>query len=292
MVTGAAGFVGDALTRGFADRGWHVLAVDRTAGTSLDGVRWLEADLVDGLPHDVECPDLIVHGAWTTADPTELGVDAEGYEALNLQPLLAVLEWATASGAPAFVFLSSSGVFGADDAEGGLTDDTPPSGSSAYARSKRKGEALTSSADVPSVYVVRLGYLFGPGERRSTTRPGVSMVAEWIERARAGETLECRSDDPRREWTFAPDLAEAIERLVSGPVPAHPVHLGSPHVLRDSEVAQLVSRHFPDTEVAVVDPPRPQKAPMIGSSLPALSTMTWTTPARGIAAMLERARVA
>lgn len=286
LVTGAAGFVGGALVRGFAQRGWNVCAVDKSSGAPIEGVGWVEADLANGLPEGVDRPDLLVHGAWTTADPATLGVDDDGYAAMNLAPLTSVLVWATQVGVPHFVFLSSSGVFSADDGADGLTDDVEPTGSSPYALAKREGESRTSDSQLESAFVVRLGYLFGPTEEPNSTRPSVSLATGYIERARAGEPLRVRSDDPPREWTFAPDLAEAIERLVDGPPCPRPVHLGSPHVLRDSELARLVTEHMPGAEIESVAPTRRQKAPMVGSRVPALTGYRWTHPKDGIAAVL------
>jgi hypothetical protein len=65
-------------------------------------------------------------------------------------------------------------------------------------------------------------------------------VAGWLAAALAGQPLEVRSDDPRRDWTFTPDLAPALERVVEGPPAGHPVHLGSPFVYSDRALATLV----------------------------------------------------
>jgi nucleoside-diphosphate-sugar epimerase len=302
VVTGADGFVGRALTEGFAALGWWVIGLDVAfddgrEDASLRGgvIRRVTCDLADGVPALPGMPgtepsvDLVVHTAWVTTEPEVLGVTPDEYRALNLRPLEQVLEYVAATRPTAFVFLSSSGVFAASDGSDGLTDADEPTGSSPYAEAKRVGEAMTMAAAHArgtASYVVRLGYLFGPDEVARPTRQRVSLVARWVAAARAGRPLEVRADDPAREWTFAPDLAAAVERLVDGPAPARPVHLGSPHIIRDGEVVALIAAGRPDTAIVSVPAEGRMKPPMIASDLAALRDFEWTEVRAGLEALL------
>ena len=291
LVTGAGGFVGRALAQGFAELGWEVVGLDRAspAGWAHHGIDWVTADLADeGVPPDVADADLVVHAAWVTTDPGTLGVTPAAYVALNLRPLLAVLDFAARTNPAAFVFLSSSGVFAAEDAAEGLTDTDHPTGSAPYAAAKRAGELLVRAAlnEGTAVHVVRLGYLFGPGEAARPSRTGVSLVARWLAAARDGQELAVRSDDPTRDWTFTPDLAEAVERVVNGSVAGHPVHLGSPHALSDSALAALIAAGVPGSETVTVPASGRVKPPMIPSDIPALRGFDWTDPRAGLQALL------
>ena len=75
LITGAAGFVGRALTRGFADLGWSVVALDSAFGEAPRDDRveevWFELD--DRMPDEIAPVDVIVHGAWITTDPETMG---------------------------------------------------------------------------------------------------------------------------------------------------------------------------------------------------------------------------
>ena len=297
LITGAGGFVGGALALGFAELGWQVLAMDRSFDErpTHPNIRAFVADLAEGECGEIPELDVVVHAAWTTTEPATLGITEAEYEALNILPLTTVLRYAAHLSPDALVFVSSSGVFAADDADEGLTDADTPTGSSPYATSKLRGEMLASmwgSEGLVSTHVVRLGYLFGPNESARASRQGVSLVAQWIEAARDGRPMEVRSDDPAREWTFAPDLAPALERLVAGPSARRPVHLGSPHVLRDSELAACVARGVAGAEVVTVSEGAPVKPPMVPSDLPSLRDFTWTDPATGIRSLLEAEAVA
>lgn len=292
LITGAGGFVGGALALGFAELGWEVLSVDRSFDTSPahPNIQHLVMDLAKSEWGELPELDVIVHAAWITTDPATLGITAADYEAQNLSLLTKALGLATRRSPDAFVFVSSSGVFSANDANDGLTDDLVPSGTSAYATAKRRGEMLTAgwgNEELARTYVVRLGYLFGPGEVIRSTRPGVSLVARWMAAANEGRSLEVRADDPAREWTFTQDLAPALERLIANPSPQRPIHLGSPYIARDAELAALIVEEVGRGEILTVPAGSPVKPPMTRSDLSAVRDVTWTDPVTGIRALVE-----
>jgi nucleoside-diphosphate-sugar epimerase len=66
LITGASGFIGSALMREFAAKGWRVIGAGRTQPPALpDGVEWRTYDLAwTSLPDDfLAGVDAIVHGA-------------------------------------------------------------------------------------------------------------------------------------------------------------------------------------------------------------------------------------
>ena len=298
LITGAGGFVGRSLALGFDDLGWCVIGLDRAfdAGRELHGIQAVTADLAEGVPVDVPEVDLVVHAAWVTTEPAALGITPLEYVDLNLRPLEQALAFATRTEAASFVFLSSSGVFAPTDATEGLTDTDRPSGTSPYAVAKRAGEALVATAPGEeaarspdrgtAVHVARLGYLFGPAEVARPSRQGVSLVAGWLAAARNGHPCEVRSDDPVREWTFTPDLAAALERVANAPPAGRPLHLGSPHVCRDRELASLIASEARGVGVVTVPAVGRVKPPMIPSDIPALRGFGWTEPHVGLRALL------
>ena len=297
LITGGGGFVGRALANGFAELGWTVAAVD----LGFDGppehpsVSHTVADLSNGDWAVLPDADVVVHAAWITTGPTTLGVTEAEHAERNLAPLTTMLGYATHRRLDAFVFVSSSGVFAADDAEDGLTDAVAPTGSSPYASTKLRGEMLAAtwgSEGLSRTHVVRLGYLFGPGEVVRRTRHNVSLVAQWMSAARDGRPMEVRADDPARDWTFTPDLAPALARLISGPSVRRPIHLGSGHVVRDLELAGCVADAFPGAEIVRTPAGPTLKPPMVPSDVSALSDFIWTDPATGVRSLLEAEAIA
>jgi nucleoside-diphosphate-sugar epimerase len=290
LITGAAGFVGRTLALGLADLGWRVIGLDRVFAAEREdhGIRWVPADLTQGVSPDVPEVDLVVHAAWVTTDAATLGITPADHVALNLRPLLTILEYAARTSPDAFVFLSSSGVFAPDDATEGLSDTHHPTGGSPYAAAKRAGEVLVPTAldQGIAVHVVRLGYLFGPGEVARPSRSRVSLVAGWLGAARDGQPLAVRSDDPPRDWTFTSDLAPALARVVDGPSAGRPVHLGSPHVCRDRALATLIASQVPGTKTVTVPATGRVKPPMVPSDIPSLRGFGWTDPHAGLRALL------
>ena len=301
LVTGARGFVGRAVAEGFAELGWSVIGLDRAVADVTgaagpeemvgrpNGIRWVAADLADAMPDEIQEVDLVVHAAWVTTDPATLGVSPAEYLGLNLRPLLTVLAYAARTRPAAFVFLSSSGVFGPDDATEGLTDAHRPTGASPYAVAKRAGELLVPSALEPSTaaHVVRLGYLYGPGETARPSRARLSLIGGWLSAALDGRTLEVRADDPARDWTFTPDLPRALERLAGTAPAGRPVHLGSTHVWRDRALAEHIASALAGVELAFVPADGDVKPPMVPSELPVLDGFRWTDPPSGLRALID-----
>jgi len=296
LITGGGGFVGRALALGFARLGWEVCAVDRSFDDSARDHRvdQVVTDLLDPDWSLIPRVDVVVHAAWLTTHPKTLGLTAGEFERQNLVPLDNVLAYATRTSPEALVFVSSSGVFAADDSATGLTDALAPTGGTPYATSKLQGEALASmwgTDGVERTHVIRLGYLFGPHEVARPSREGISLIAHWMNEAREGRPLEVRADDPARDWTYTPDLAPALARLISGPSARRPIHFGSPHVVRDGELASWITAEI-GGHVVTVPSGAPLKAPMVTSDIAAVRDVSWTPPRDGIRALLEAEAVA
>ncbi len=289
LITGAGGFVGSALAEGFTTLGWRVTAVDRAfdeaSRTRLAGSDLVTADLGASGPVDLPAVPFVIHAAAITTDPTELGWTAAAHVAANTQPLLQMLEHAARTRSEAFVFVSSSGVFAATDGHGALTDVDPPTGRSPYAAAKRAGELLTVAAleGIVAAHVVRLGYLYGPGEvaRPSRTRP--SAVARWLAAARAGQPLEVPANDPARDWTFTPDLALVVARLLAVRPAEHAVHVCSPFVATDSAMATRIAAQVPGARVTTMPGAVATKPPLQASDLSRLGQVKWTAPEEALA---------
>jgi len=289
LITGAGGFVASHIAAGFAASGYQVTAVDMTFDAAtrvrLAGVMLFEADLSAGEDafSDVPGPQVIIHGAALTTAPEPLGMTAAEHVAANTLPLLAMLRFAAHARPQAFVYLSSSGVFSGSDGSPDLADTDLPTAQGPYSAAKRAGEYLVPGAlaGVCETHILRLGYLYGPAEAARPTRRNVSQLQDWIGAARSGRPIQVAANDPRRDWTWVPDLPNAIMRIVDGGGRSAPVHLCQPHPVRDSELAHLIAGHFPGTQIVTSDAV-PTKAPMRPSAIAALDGFCWTGIAEGL----------
>ncbi len=295
LLTGAGGFVGSHLAVGLKALGHEVCALDArfddNARMRLAGCILVEADLAADAADLGALPraDVIVHAAALTTAPEALGISRAAHVAANMRPLLTMLGHAAQIEPEAFVFLSSSGVFAAGDGSPDLTDRDAATAEGPYSAAKRAGEALVSGALGETgcrTFCVRLGYIYGPDEGPRETRRRVSMVRQWLDAAGDGRPVERDASDPRRDWTFAPDLAPALARILSGPGRKGPIHLCSPEAPRDSEVAACIARHYPDLKVREVSG-APVKARMVPSALPELEGFAWTPLAAGLAQLCQ-----
>jgi UDP-glucose 4-epimerase len=286
LITGAGGFVGGHLAAGLHALGYRVTALDRGFDTQsralLAGVDRVMCDLAAEVP-DLPHADLVIHAAALTTGPDAMGLTAAEHVTANMAPLLTMLRLAADMRPDAFVFLSSSGVFDTGDGAPDLTDADPATAQGPYSAAKRAGEELVPGAlgGICETHILRLGYLYGPGEISRPTRARVSLLQDWIAAARAGLPIALGETDARRDWTYVPDLAPAIARIMAGPGSPRPRHLCQPVPVADSDLAREIAARHPGTQVRRVPAPR-VKSPMRPSVIPALDGFAWTPLATGL----------
>ena len=184
LVTGASGFIGQALSAQLLAQGHDVAALVRRAGSEPPGTRALAGDLSDQAKLiallAAERPDCVIHLAAEIASQRSARkiheVNVLGTERLlDACKALALGGGAGGGGAddagdgdraaelaagPRFVFASTV-VTG--DARGALlSEDTPLPVETPYGGSKQEGERLVLACGLPAV-VVRPSHVYGPG---------------------------------------------------------------------------------------------------------------------------------
>lgn len=292
LITGAGGFVGSHLAEGFRRLGYAVTAFDRIFDEATSA-RLHDCRCVQGLVSRSALDalathfDLVVHAAALTSSPASAGLTEAAHIRANLDPLLDVLDFAQRTAVPEFVFVSSSGVFASSDSGDLLLETTSPTSQSAYAVAKRTGEEIVAAAARPDkrTLSVRLGYIYGLHERSRPTRVDVSLVRQWADSVARSEPIVVRTPDARRDWTFAGDLAAAIDGALRLDVPL--LHLGSGEIVTDLELAQtLVAAAGRGTVEVAPAATAATKAPM--ASLHRLES-AWTRVADGLRVVVAEA---
>lgn len=153
-----AGYVGSAVAREAGARGHTVWAVRRSSARHdlRDGISWLAGDLatpsIDGLPAQLDAVVLTVAPSRGT----------DGYDATYPPAARAAVGIAMERSARALVYTSSTGVYGGRNGEL-VTEASPRLGAGDSNVALIAAEDILLSASVPSVTVLRVAGIYGPG---------------------------------------------------------------------------------------------------------------------------------
>jgi nucleoside-diphosphate-sugar epimerase len=212
FLTGAGGFVGRAITKHLCQSGLEVIACDLNGAPRVLDV----LNRSDVLETALEIqPRVLIHAAAITTPRLENELDLIE---VNVQGTINALEAARISGVEHFVFFSSSGVYAATDGpidEHGLT-----SSHSAYGLSKLLAEQVCTLGKSSSmtVWLLRLGPIYGPGEQASETRSRTSLVHLIAQSVQTGEhVLLPRAPTDVYNWLHTHDLACLLELIAARP---------------------------------------------------------------------------
>lgn len=294
LVTGAGGFVGSFLAEGFIAAGHDVVAFDRAFDSPvrarLAGATLVEAAINAEALGELESVDLVIHGAAITTTPSALGLSEIEHIRLNCNALLDVVAFARDCGARDFISLSSSAVFDTVDGMGSFLETTSAKATSGYALAKRAGEVLVQTLENASIRAlsVRLGSIYGPGERSRHSRQNVSLIKRWVDAASAGEPIVVDSPCSRRDWTYGPDLPGAtLALLARQPTVSGLFHLTAGEAIDDAELGQLIAEHFGvdcriDQELGFS-----KRLPMSSERVAPQELYDWTPLEQGLATVME-----
>jgi nucleoside-diphosphate-sugar epimerase len=245
LVTGAAGFVGLAVTEALLARGDTVVAFD-SAPLPTDAVARFAAlpGRIVPITGDIRsAADIaaafaaipigrVLHAAVITAGPAREKADAATIVAVNMIGAIAVLQAAAAHRVARFVYPSSVAVYGQQPAgcPPFSEDGTWPKPAMLYGITKHAAEqALTRLARVHglSLAAARLGSVFGPWERDTGLRDTLSPHLAATRSALAGE--EAVLNPPTRgDHVYVRDVAAGLIGLLDAPALPHALfNLGS-----------------------------------------------------------------
>ncbi|WP_298196061.1 NAD(P)-dependent oxidoreductase [Novosphingobium sp.] len=194
-ITGATGFVGQALLDRALAEGYAVRALTRREQPARPNLTWVRGDLEDpaALARLVRGTEAVIHvaGVVNAADPA-------GFEAGNVAGTLNVVEAAKQAGVDRFIFVSS------------LSAREPKL--SAYGASKAKAEKLLKASGLDWT-VVRPPWIYGPGDRETLD---MFKAAKWHVvpmPPKVGRTSVIHVDDlARLLLALVPPLAAVVRK--------------------------------------------------------------------------------
>ncbi|MBR0956436.1 NAD-dependent epimerase/dehydratase family protein [Bradyrhizobium japonicum] len=236
VIFGGTGFVGLNLAEVLLARGHEVTLYDRAPlpfsaqrsladyGTRLNPVQGdiTDAEVIDALIAR-GCDAIVLGAAVTAGDELERASTARVLE-INVMAQIPILLAAIRHGVRRVINLSSASAYGAAGQRHQILDEeTPCDPISFYAISKFTSErsvarhAALFGGDFLSV---RLSAVFGPWERAGAVRDTPSLQFQILAAFARGEPAIMPAPGIK-DWTYAPDAAEAVAVLIEAERPRH-----------------------------------------------------------------------
>ena len=225
LVTGAAGFIGSHLCERLTSQGWDVAGLDNFDPFYSEAVKRKNIaglvssgkfELVEGDIRDAECVgsilgagdiDMIVHLAAKAGVRPSIE-DPLGYQDVNINGTMVMLESAVKSGVKKFVFASSSSVYGNNEKVPFSETDNVDFPISPYAATKKAGELLChtySHLYGIDMTCLRFFTVYGPRQRPDLA---IHKFARLIE---AGQAIPVFGDGSmRRDFTYIDDIVDGV----------------------------------------------------------------------------------
>ncbi len=234
FVTGAAGFVGRKLVETLAASGWKVEAFDlRKPESGAAGVEFIAGDIRDeaAVAEAMKGAEIVFHLA-AALGASRLGL--EGFRAVNVGGTKAVLAAARKNGVRRVVHFSSAGVLG-HVRSGEVADEgyalNPRDN---YDLTKLEGEraALEAGAAGQDVVVIRPGWVYGPGDRRTFKLVRAIAKGKYIQAGR-GRTLQTP--------VFVDDLAVGAVLAAENGKKSEIYNLAGDEVLTVRQIAETIA---------------------------------------------------
>ena len=235
LVTGAAGFFGIHAVKLLLEAGQDVVALG-TSGFPAGAMAYFGPDAETNLTFeacDISDPESIrdvfsrhqVESVIHAAVMTTLGADEVGRERrmteVNALGTLYLLEAARERGVRRFVYVSSSGIY---DSYGQGVAPVPesapivPGSNGMYRICKIYSEMVCQNFQEHGAFriaVARIGSPYGPWERPTRSRKGMSLIYQLVELAIRGQEAVVYGRDLTRDWTHMRDIARGCTLLAS-----------------------------------------------------------------------------
>lgn len=241
VITGAAGLVGQQLSKLCLLNGWQVCAVSRDAPvTDSNSYSNISFDL--SLPFDLSLlprqVDVVVHLAQSNYY-RDFPANAEDLYGVNVGSTFRLLDYAHTAGASQFIYASTGGLY--IPSRGCLSENSaihPRGKLGAYYASKTCGELLVQTYSSHfSATILRPFFIYGPAQKSHMLFPRL------LSNVRSCNPIKLQGE---HGLTLNPihclDAAKAIIHSIKNPSSAV-INIAGPEVLTIRQIATLFAKH-------------------------------------------------
>ncbi|GHT80820.1 UDP-glucose 4-epimerase [Betaproteobacteria bacterium] len=229
FLTGASGFIGQALATRLASAGHHLRLAARSPlpyqiPPGADTFYFTDLDTHTDWSEGLADIDVVIHCAARVHVMKETAADPlSAFLRSNVEATTRLARHAARAHVKRFIYLSTVKVFGEQSPpDRPFTVDTPPAPTDPYAISKLEAEralfALTASCNMQFV-IIRPPLVYGPGVGANFLR-----LMYWLDR---GLPLPLSAVDNRRSLVALDNLVDLITRAVHYPGAANQILLAS-----------------------------------------------------------------
>lgn len=261
LLTGAGGFIGQALTAELAAKGHQVCAValpaERdTLARRIPAAQWISWDL-GSAPAPAELPARIDAVAHLAQSPhyREFPEKATEVFRVNCDATLCLLDYARRAGAGRFLLASSGSIYRRSGEP--LTESSPVEPGDFYSVSKLVAEQISACYRGSfGVSVARLFCVYGPGQRGR-------MIPGLIERVRSGRPVTLRGENGMSINPLY--LSDAVETLAAllGLSGSHVLNVAGEEACSIRRMAQLIGEAL--GRPPVFESGGPEEGDLVGS---------------------------
>ncbi len=286
VVTGSAGFLGQAVVARLLAAGREVVGVDRRGAVpTAAGHSELHADLLghDGIAAEaIRQASGVIHLAGCPG-VRDLRADVAWYRHRDNVLAAAAVLGAAGRRTPVVVATSSS-IYGGSVGGRACTEDDPLNPRGGYAASKALAESLCRDHNSAGgrVVIARPFTVAGEGQRSDMA------LAMWIEAAQAGRPLRILGGPERtRDVTDVRDAARALVALLDADEPG-PVNIGTGTPIRLDAMVEAIATSL-DVEVRTrVEPAGPEEVSDTRADTRRLASLVGFVPETDLADVVAR----
>ncbi|MCB8881413.1 NAD(P)-dependent oxidoreductase [Acidisoma cellulosilytica] len=254
IVTGAAGFIGHAVSHTLLARGTRVIGTDivRPAGEMPQNFRFVQADTRDSLRHTAllqEGCDGIIHCGGISGPMLAQDNPAELYD-INIRGTWQLLDLARQFALRRFVLCSSVSAYGSADPTAVIREDETLRASTPYGSSKAAADIVLQTYAMQhglSATSLRLGWVYGPGRRTD------AILRPMIRSAFGGPAFHLPAGgDHALQFVHVNDVADAIIAAFDCDAPASTrYNVNGAAVLSLRDIAARITQFLPDARIDI-----------------------------------------